>query len=434
MMLIAHLWAHLWQSTLCAVVAALVVLALRRSPARTRHAIWLVASVKFLVPLSALVAAGRVLGAWIPTPPTTVHWFDRSLAIWRFDVVVAPAATSGPPIDIVRAFIAAWICGILVLAARRIVEWRRVSAVTRQACLRSDGREAAALRRAAERHSGAPPMTLVEHPSRIEPGVVGIVRPTLVWPAGLGDRLTDSQLDAIMSHEACHVGRHDNLAALVQVVVETVFWFHPLIWWIGARLVDERERACDEEVLEMGTDNRSYAEGIVNVCRFCLRAPATFVAGVGGSHLTDRIEGILTWRAPLASWWTRLLPLLLALVAAGVPLAAGCASTVHGAGQKSDQVYKPGKDVTPPVLVSEAKPNYTRAAMQAKIQGGVNLEVIVLKDGTVGDVKVVKSLDTVHGLDDEAVKAMKQWRFKPGTRDKKPVAVQVDVEMTFTLK
>ena len=111
---------------------------------------------------------------------------------------------------------------------------------------------------------------------------------------------------------------------------------------------------------------------------------------------------------------------------------AACARTTQVAGQPN--VYKPGKDVTTPVLVHEVKPNYTREAMQAKIQGGIKLEAIVLKDGTVGDVKVLQSLDTVHGLDDEAVKTMKQWRFKPGTKDNKPVDVQVEVEMTFTLK
>jgi protein TonB len=79
-------------------------------------------------------------------------------------------------------------------------------------------------------------------------------------------------------------------------------------------------------------------------------------------------------------------------------------------------------------------PKYTPAAMQAGIQGSIVLQAVVLETGAVGDVKVVKSLDKEHGLDDEAVKAMKAWRFEPGTRDGKPVPVSVEVEMTFTLK
>ena len=88
----------------------------------------------------------------------------------------------------------------------------------------------------------------------IEPGVFGIVRPVLMWPAGIEDRLSGEQIEAILAHEVAHVRRRDNLAALIHMLVEAVFWFHPLAWWIGARLVDERERACDEEVVRRGTE------------------------------------------------------------------------------------------------------------------------------------------------------------------------------------
>ena len=57
------------------------------------------------------------------------------------------------------------------------------------------------------------------------------------------------QLEAVIAHELCHVRHRDNLIAAIHMFVETVFWFHPLVWWIGKRMVEERERACDEEVL-----------------------------------------------------------------------------------------------------------------------------------------------------------------------------------------
>jgi protein TonB len=64
----------------------------------------------------------------------------------------------------------------------------------------------------------------------------------------------------------------------------------------------------------------------------------------------------------------------------------------------------------------------------------VQLECVVLPDGTVGDVRVVEPLDQTYGLDDEAISAAKQWRFKPGTKGGKPVPVVVTLEMTFTLR
>jgi protein TonB len=102
--------------------------------------------------------------------------------------------------------------------------------------------------------------------------------------------------------------------------------------------------------------------------------------------------------------------------------------------QDAPQVYTPKDGVQVPQLLREVKPVYTEEAKKQGIQGTVRLDAVVLADGTVGEVRVTQSLDSKYGLDDQAVKAMKQWLFKPGSKDGKAVAVRVDVEMTFTLK
>lgn len=113
--------------------------------------------------------------------------------------------------------------------------------------------------------------------------------------------------------------------------------------------------------------------------------------------------------------------------------AALAAALLAPAAAQTKEVYKPGKDgVKAPVLVREVKPQYTKDAMDRKVQGSVEVKAVVLADGTVGDVEVTKSLDP--DLDQEAVKATKQWRFRPGTKDDKPVDVEVNIELTFTLK
>ena len=96
--------------------------------------------------------------------------------------------------------------------------------------------------------------------------------------------------------------------------------------------------------------------------------------------------------------------------------------------------YMPGNGVTNPVVLREVKPAYTAEAMRAKVQGTVWLQCVVLPDGTVGNVQVTKSLDSSFGLDQEAIKAAKQWRFKPGMRMGEPVPVLVTIELTFTLR
>ena len=96
--------------------------------------------------------------------------------------------------------------------------------------------------------------------------------------------------------------------------------------------------------------------------------------------------------------------------------------------------YDIGNGVTIPRVIKEVKPAYTAEAMRAKVQGVVWLRCIVLPDGTVGRVEVVRSLDSVFGLDLEAVKAARQWRFVPGTRLGEPVSVRITIELTFTLR
>jgi protein TonB len=96
--------------------------------------------------------------------------------------------------------------------------------------------------------------------------------------------------------------------------------------------------------------------------------------------------------------------------------------------------YRPGAGITLPVVLMEKKPAYTADAMRAKVQGSVWLECIVMPDGSVGDVKVTRSLDPIFGLDQEAIKAAKQWRFRPGMRQGEPVPVIITIELTFTLR
>jgi protein TonB len=96
--------------------------------------------------------------------------------------------------------------------------------------------------------------------------------------------------------------------------------------------------------------------------------------------------------------------------------------------------FQPGNGVSTPIVVREVKPMYTSDAMRARIQGTVWVECVVRTDGSVGDVEVVRSLDPRFGLDEEAIKAAKQWRFRPGTRLGEPVPVLVTIELTFTLR
>lgn len=115
-------------------------------------------------------------------------------------------------------------------------------------------------------------------------------------------------------------------------------------------------------------------------------------------------------------------------------LAAACILGAAMASARAQEVFPPGNGVSLPTVVKQVNPEYTPEAMAARIEGVVGLSAVVGADGRVGEVAVTRSLDSVLGLDQQAVKAMKQWEFKPGTKDGKPVAVRVAIQMTFTLK
>lgn len=284
--MISGLVAHLWQSTLCAGVAWLLALALRRNQAQVRYWVWFAASAKFLIPFSLLVG----LGAFVPwrtaATPSKTGWV--AVAEQVGPLVTLPAvgaevavAANGPNRSYATAALSLWFCGFAAIAVCWAARWKRIEELRRRATpLRIDsGIESA--------------VPIMSAPGLVEPGVFGFFRPVLLLPAGITERLNQSQLRAILVHELCHVSRRDNLTAAIHMAVQGVFWFHPLVWWLGARLVVERERACDEEVLRLGNAPRVYAEGILKVCRLYLESPLEFMPGVTGSNLKKRIETIM---------------------------------------------------------------------------------------------------------------------------------------------
>jgi periplasmic protein TonB len=118
----------------------------------------------------------------------------------------------------------------------------------------------------------------------------------------------------------------------------------------------------------------------------------------------------------------------------GIVAACVAVLAVASAHAQQETIYTPGDGVSLPTVTKQVGPQYTSEAMANRIEGKVGLSAVVLANGKVGDVKVIRSLDSVYGLDEAAVKAMKQWEFKPGTKDGKPVAVRVEIDMAFTLK
>jgi bla regulator protein BlaR1 len=280
---IAALVNHLWQSTVVAIVVWLLALGLRNNRASVRYWLWFVASMKFLVPFSLFIAAGEFFRPAVAIP------IEKPALAAVMEQVTQPFTQPGLAVNqslgpdghgaytLLILLIGIWAFGSAVVAVRWGLNWRRI-------------RDAA---RTASPQNLAAGVPVLATSSLLEPGIFGIVRPVLLLPYGIMNRLTQAQTDTIVAHEMCHVRRRDNLTYALHMVVEALFWFHPLVWWIGARLVEERERACDEAIVQAGADAEVYAEGILNVCKFYVESPLACASGISGSDLKRRIVRIM---------------------------------------------------------------------------------------------------------------------------------------------
>src|SRR5688572_10203561 len=333
---------HVWQSTLFAGVIAILALALRHNRARLRYSLWLAASIKFLVPFATLAAAGGLL-EWQQAPapirsavaspvardfsaPFAVMWVDPATMV----------TSAAQPQWIAPLLFTVWACGFAANVLRRVRQWRQIGAAVRAStpfAATTPAPDGIEIRTA---------------PTVLEPGVVGLRRPVILLPEGIDEYLTAGQLTAVLAHEVCHVRRRDNLTAAIHMLVEALFWFHPMVWWIGARLVATREQACDEHVVAETAEPIAYAEGIVTVCRRYVEAPHMAVAGVGGADIKGRIDAILANRVGLRLTLSKRLVLAIAaVVTLAVPIVTGAIDAAAFAAGQLPGVTAGGPQVDP---------------------------------------------------------------------------------------
>jgi bla regulator protein blaR1 len=337
---------HLWQSTLCVVAIWLLTVVLRKNHAAVRYWLWLAASVKFLIPFSLLVGVGSQVG-WRTAPAIAAgiagpHWSSIVADVGGPFTPSAPAhqAVASPALNALPGILfVVWLCGFAV----SIVLWLRC------------WREMRAVRKGAVPLALGLPIPAMSSSALMEPGVFGVRHPVLLLPEGIVDRLTPAQLNAVLAHEMCHVRRRDNLTAAIHMAVEAISWFYPLTWWIRARLIEERERACDEAVLQFGSDAEVYAEGILTVCKFYVESPVACVSGISGSDLKKRITRIMTQSfGHKLTWGRKLLLAAIGIAAIAVPVACGLLNATPSRAQSQ----APNSNAAAPVYeVASIKPN-----------------------------------------------------------------------------
>ena len=250
--------------------------------------LWLIASLKFLLPFSLLISlSSHLIKPHVAlTVQSEVYSAVEELSL-PFSQTAAPVVISPPKLTTQPAgglpswrevVMAVWLCGFAATLGLWCWRWCSVASCLRGAVPMAQGREFDALRQLERTRASHQPLAVFLSAEFGEPGVFGIFRPVLLWPAGISKHLQGTHVEAILAHELAHVQRHDNLTAAMHMLVEAIFWFHPGVWWLGAQMAEERERACDEEVLELGKSAQVYAESILKTLRIlrCIAAGLYF--------------------------------------------------------------------------------------------------------------------------------------------------------------
>ena len=284
----------LWQGTLLALVAAIALAALSQRNAATRHTVGMgVLTAMVLVPIATFI---RLLRA--PATALDTGWLP-ALTPPELDAATGQFVQQSDPVAAVLALL--WLCGVGVMLLRRFGGWRMVAALDRTQCTvlpaewqqRFDSLRAAmgVTRRVAVRLSN----------DVVGPFTARLLRPVIWLPLSLLVQLPREQVEALLAHELAHIARMDWLWNGLQCVLESLLFFHPAAWWLGRRIRQEREHACDDRAVAVCGDAIALAEALEQLERHRHPTPRLVLAAQGGS-LMKRITRLLAAPPARARW------------------------------------------------------------------------------------------------------------------------------------
>jgi uncharacterized protein (TIGR03435 family) len=287
-----------WQGVAIAIAAACALRLCRNQSASARYAIACGA-------MAAMLLAAVITGALVDAPAVsaeTAGVASRTTAKSTIDVLLpiqiqeAPSAAALSNAQRVEALlpwiVPAWLVGVMLLLARAAAGWWRVCRLYQlaRASMRSSW-QAAGTRLASRLELGSI-IRIVELPNVDVPLVVGCLRPIVVLPIAAMSSLNAAQVEAILAHELAHIRRHDYLVNLMQTLAETLLFYHPAVWWLSARIRDEREHCCDDVAVAVCGDPVGYAAALAELEAWRSGTFVLAAAATGGS-LLNRVRRIL---------------------------------------------------------------------------------------------------------------------------------------------
>ena len=407
-----------WQGVTIAFLLWIALFLLRR---RTAHARYLASCLAL-----ALMAVLPAITAWILyTPPSAALSSGAAGFTIAYATLTAAPLPRSFPIGWMAAVEAwalpVWSAGVLLFSIRLVWGCRQISRMRRRGAA-PDEALITIVSAIARRLGVTRAVRVLIARDGESPSVVGWIRPVVLIPAGALIGLTSGQLEAVLAHELAHIRRHDYLVNLLQILVETLLFYHPAVWWVSARIRHERELCCDDLAVESCGDAVCYARALTKLERLRITAPAMAMGSNSGSMLY-RVQRILGGAAQeyVPSKLPGILALALGLVCFGL--------NIHWArGQQQPQVRvkaeqgiavraetepdDPGVTVNTggAALASRQRIEYPGFAQERGIQGTVTAELTLNGEGVVTDARVVSGPAELRKY---VLQSVLDWRFAP---------------------
>lgn len=333
----------IWQGFLVGLMVRVTLAAQQSHSANARYLTCLMGmGVMMALPAITVYAIMLDLPSAFPSPLTGVALLATPVAAPHWTLPLLPWLTCG------------WIAGACTLQLRLIGHWLRAEMLKRtglQIASRECRRHFSELRGRMEIKGR---VRIFESAQIAVPSVIGWLRPVVLIPIGLAERLTPIQLRSVIAHELAHIGRHDYLMNLAQSVFESLLFFHPITWWVSRRLRMEREFCCDDTAIAVCDNRLQYAQALSALENIRGIKEQTVLAANGGS-LMKRLTRILAGERTGSNDLNKLLlplSMLLVMVVAAVAIGVGCSSEaiddVSGAQQISSPVTLTAQDTEEP--------------------------------------------------------------------------------------
>ena len=252
-----------------AALAVLVLVACRLLPIKSpalRHLLWAIVLLKPLIAV-AISSPYTLFTPFVPLVEPSQDTFVFSPVEYpTMQVAASPTiATSSVPLTTAGWGAILWIVGAALLIGRILVGYGIVWCLRQQVQVQRDGPLCDALRQARLTLDCYSKVEVATSPSISSPMALGILRPIIVFPADLAEKLSPDKLALILMHELAHVRRWDNLTLLLHRLVSAVLFFHPVVWLCGRMLRREAEQACDDLVVCATGRSETYARGLAHV-------------------------------------------------------------------------------------------------------------------------------------------------------------------------